>query len=528
MVMKALRLVLACAWAAGLGACGGGSAPPPPEPQPQLTLTTAAIKEDLALGDELILNVDGRWSYAGTGTVYLQLRDSGSSFTMPAIQAASADNSVAMTVTPLAVLPAGKRSGTLELRACKDSACSQAFSAVPASVAYELNVSAVPDWETHQGNARHSGEVAIRLNPAKFSKAWEWRRPASNEPIGGINPVATRAGKVFVATDVYFGEARLYALNEANGSEAWLQSMGNVPAFNPPAVGGSKVYAAVTGHEDTFLWAFDLETGKFQHKSAFSGQWPHFLAATVVDDQVYQGSGYYGGEVKAYSTTDGSPRWTASVGGVWDMFTPAVDGQSVYHHNGQTLFILDKLTGSEKARVSDPFGSGSGYSYHGAPVLGSRGNVIGFAGGAFSGRASSNVEQYDQRKLSSFNIADAKYEWSTGNAYLTAPAVGGGMLYAARNNPMALDAIDEASGKVVWTWTPSGNVDSAFHRNLVLTKTHLFVSTDRNVYAIDLKTRQSVWTYPSPGMLAISADRTLYIATGARESDGGLVAIRLK
>ncbi|MFX5506085.1 hypothetical protein ABTD43_18755, partial [Acinetobacter baumannii] len=72
--MKALRLVLACAWAAGLGACGGGSAPPPPEPQPQLTLTTAAIKEDLALGDELILNVDGRWSYAGTGTVYLQLR----------------------------------------------------------------------------------------------------------------------------------------------------------------------------------------------------------------------------------------------------------------------------------------------------------------------------------------------------------------------------------------------------------------------------------------------------------------------
>ena len=330
--MQVMRMVSACALAAGLSACGGGggggSAPPPAtesQPQPQLTVTTATIKEDLAVGDELSLKVDGRWSYAGAGTVYLQLRDSGTNFTLPAIQAASADNGVALTVTALAALPAGKRAGTLELRACKDSACAQAFSNTPASVAYELNVSAVPDWETHQGNARHSGEVAIRLNPAKFSKVWQWQRPPSSEPIGGINPVATRAGKVFVTTDVYFGEARLYALNEANGSEAWLQSMGNVPAFNPPAVGGSKVYAAVTGHEATFLWAFDLETGKFQHKSAFSGQWPHFLAPTVVGDQVYQGSGYYGGEVKAYATKDGNLNWTACVGGSLDMFKPAVD-----------------------------------------------------------------------------------------------------------------------------------------------------------------------------------------------------------
>jgi hypothetical protein len=33
---------------------------------------------------------------------------------------------------------------------------------------------------------------------------------------------------------------------------------------------------------------------------------------------------------------------------------------------------------------------------------------------------------------------------------------------------------------------------------------------------------------PHPGMLAISADRTLYIATGATQSDGRLVAIRLQ
>lgn len=513
-----------------LTACGGGggSASAPPEPQPQLGITTAAIKEELAIGDELALKIDGSWSYAGTGAVYLQLRDPGASFSLPAIQAASADKSIALNLSSLTTLAAGRRTGTLEIRACKDAACAQPYGGGTATLAYELNVSAVGDWETHQRNERHNGEVPIRLNPTKFSKAWEWKRAAGNEPIGGINAVVTRAGKVFVTTDVYFGEARLVALKEADGSEAWAQSMGRVPAFNPPAVSGGKVYAAVTGHEQTFLWAFDLETGSFAHKSGFDGQWPQFLAPTVVDDLAFQGSGYFGGDIVAISTADGSRRWKASTGGVWDMFTPAVDDKSVYHHNGKALVVLDKLSGAETARISDPFGSNADSDYHGAPVLGSRGNVIAFAGGAFSGRASANAEHYGQRKLSSFLIADKKYEWSTAEAYLTAPAVGRGVLYAARNSPMALDAIDEVTGKILWTWTAPGSNDTSFHRNLVLTRTHLFVSTDSNVYAIDLSTRKAVWSYPAPGMLAISADRTLYIATGARESDGRLIAVRLK
>lgn len=527
--MQTMRWMVACALAAGLMGCGGGGgASPAPEPMAQVTLSTAAIKQDLAAGDVLGLKLEGQWTFAGTGPVYLQLRDASASFSLPAVQAANPDNRIALDIATLATLEPGKRAGTLELRACRDAACAQPFSSAPASVAYELNVAAVPDWATHQANARHSGEVAIRLDPAKFSKAWEWRRPVGSEPIGGINPVVTKAGKVLVTTDVYFGEARLYALSEANGSVVWQQSMGNVPAFNPPAVGDTKVYAAVTGHEATYLWAFDLETGVFQFKSPFEGQWPHFLAPTVMGDTVYQGSGYYGGQIKAYAGGDGALRWSAMPNGVWDMFTPAVDDQAVYHHNGASLFVFDKVTGAEKARIADPFGGQSGYSYHGAPVLGSRGNVIAFAGGAFSGRASSNTEQYEQRKLSSFSISAAKYEWSTASAYLTAPAVGAGFVYAARNNPAALDAIDESTGQVAWSWSPPAGTDSEFHRNLVLTKTHLFVSTDRNVYALDLKTRQAVWTYPAPGMLAISAGRTLYIATGARESDGRLVAIRLK
>lgn len=210
------------------------------------------------------------------------------------------------------------------------------------------------------------------------------------------------------------------------------------------------------------------------------------------------------------------------------MFTPGVDELYAYNHTGGTLFLIDRLTGATSAAIVDPFGSTNYYSYHGAPMIGGRNNVFAFAGGAFSGRASSNVEQYAQRVFSSFNINTKSYEWSTSHAYLTVPAVANGVIYAARNDPMSLDAIDEVTGQILWSWAPTGNGDTSFHRNTVVTRNIVFVSTDKAVYALDLANKVPVWSYPMPGMLAISADRTLYIATGARESDGRLVAVRLK
>jgi outer membrane protein assembly factor BamB len=145
-----------------------------------------------------------------------------------------------------------------------------------------------------------------------------------------------------------------------------------------------------------------------------------------------------------------------------------------------------------------------------------------------SGYASSQIEHYDQRVLSSFNITTASYDWSTADAYLTTPAVARGVIYAARNNPMSLDAIDEGTGQRLWSWVPEGNTDTSFQRNIVVTDNLLFVSTDRAVHALNLATRISVWSYPAPGMLTISGDWTVYIATGFRASDGRLVAVKLK
>ena len=523
--------VLWCAAALLLTGCsgGGGSEPAPTiVASVDVTLATPSFSDEVTEGYEISFTVEGAWSGTNVNAadVFLQARDVSGQLSQPAsISGSSGTNFSFELIAPSSNGP-GSYSGTIEVAACRDSLCAELYSGASATVDYLLNVIApTGDWETHQREAAHSGYVPITLNPSRFSVAWEWAKDPDPEPIGGINAVVTANGMVYVSTDVYFGQGILYALSESAGTENWRTSLGMMPAMNPPATSNGVVYVATTGHADTFLWALDAQTGDLIFKAPFEAQWPHELAPTVYGNQVYTGGGYYGGVTYSFSTTDGARTWEHLASGA-DMYTPAVDDAYVYNHTGSALYLIDKTTGATSFSIFDPFGS-SDYSYHGSPILGGRDNVVAYASGAFSGRASSNVEQYDQRVLSSFNIDTALYEWSTSFTYLTTPAIGNGVIFAARNDPMSLDAIDEATGTILWSWAPNGTEDTSFHRNLIVTNNLLFVSTDRAVYALDLETRDVEWSYPQAGMMAISEGRTLYIATGARESDGNLVAVRL-
>jgi outer membrane protein assembly factor BamB len=526
-----LSLLSAC----GGGGGGGGSASPPqagnnpPAPSVSLSLTTAPVDLNVISGESADVTLQGTWKKQNLDApVYLSVRDAGGRFVLPQPAAATGAD-FSMKLSAPGTLAAGTYNGTLELRACKDAACADTWPGT-ASLAYTMKVVAI-DWEMYQGNAAHTGYVPFTLDPARFAKAWEWQRTETSPLGAAINPVVTSNGKVFVTGDVYFGQGIVYALSEKDGSQTWRYPLGQVPAFGPPSVSKGRVYAAVTGHEQTAIWAFDAANGDVLAKSGFEGQWPNVMAPTVIGDMVLTGAGQYGGKTYAFSTATGASDWVHDAGGVWDMWAPAADATYVYHHNGAALFIIDRATGATVAQIADPLGSGNSGStsdgYFGGPVLGSQRDAISFAGGAFSGRASSSTEQYDQRVLSSFDLAQRRYNWSTANRYLTAPALADGVFYAGRNTPSVLDAMDEATGKVLWSWFPPESAET-IHRNIIVTRNLLFVSTDRAVYAIDLASHKSVWRYAEPGALALSADRTLYIAVGATNSTGKLVAVRLK
>lgn len=202
----------------------------------------------------------------------------------------SSSENFTFTLRTSASVPQGAHTGAIEFVACKDADCTEKYAGASVSVPYSLNVARVSDWETHQRDATHRGYVPIWLNPARFAKSWEFSTASANSS-SAINAVVTSEGKVYVTKDVYFGEGVLYALNERDGTEAWHVSFGEVPALNPPAVSNGQVYAAITGHEQTALWAFNANTGTFFRNYRFEGQWPHVLAPTVYGNQVYVGGG---------------------------------------------------------------------------------------------------------------------------------------------------------------------------------------------------------------------------------------------
>ena len=427
-------------------------------------------------------------------------------------------------------LALGTYSGYVELKSCLDEACLSEIQRGTLYVPFEVVIDDPADvtlgeWETFQRDAGHTGYVPATFQPRSFAYKWEWRRPTAGT-LGFINAVTTAPGLVFVSDDEYHGSPSLRALRESDGGVAWQQTFQNYPALNPPAASNGKVYVATTGHQQTYLWAFNAGTGVPVFQNSFAGQWPHVLAPTIRDGRVYTNGGYYGGGVYAFDATHGDRQWSMFSGDD-DMSTPAVDESRVYHYDGNALVTYDTATGVKLSTISDPSNPGWGYAYHGAPVLGLPDSVTAFSGGASSGRASSSVEHSGPRSLINFSVANNAVRWRTTRMYMTHPATAKGVVYAGSNTPKSIDAIDEATGQILWSWVPPVS-DTHFHRNVVVTDNLVFVSTDRAIYAIDLATRQPVWSYPTPGMMAISGGGTLYIVEGAREPTGRLIAIALK
>jgi outer membrane protein assembly factor BamB len=97
--------------------------------------------------------------------------------------------------------------------------------------------------------------------------------------------------------------------------------------------------------------------------------------------------------------------------------------------------------------------------------------------------------------------------------YTNHPAVAKGVVYATSNETRTLDALDEATGRLLWSWTPPEQSD--FIGNVVVTDNVVLASTSTRIYAIDLVTHNYVWSAPTPGTMSISADRMLFVSTPA-------------
>lgn len=395
------------------------------------------------------------------------------------------------------------------------------------SLVFTTGASALPAWDNYQGNAAHRGYVPVKFTPSYFRTVWSWVSPHRADGVTPfINPVTVSGGRIAVTDDDYHSPQALHVIDESSGVELWSYEFpSDTPGLNPATINNGFIYAATSGHEATFMHKFDATTGALLWKTPFSAQWEHYLAPTVFRNMVVTAGGYYGG-MYSFRKYNGNELWFASSLPQVDMFTPAVDADNAYVYTTNRLNIVNRLDGSVTT-IADPSpDSTCCYGQHAAPILTTRQRVIALSGDSFSGRASSSTGGYYSRSLVSFDLVARSLEWRTQYQYITQPALAHGRVYAGSSSPLRMDAINEVDGQISWAWIPKDG-STQFCRNVIATNSHIFVSTDRAVHAISLKTRKSQWSIPVPGELALSDRGTLVINEGCRESTGRVVAVKL-
>ncbi len=403
--------------------------------------------------------------------------------------------SVAGGVLTIGTLPASE--AYLTLRATLVQAPDNLLAEKQVLVLADATAETPGTWPMFQANARHTGYLGVAVAPATFQLKWQ-RDVGSGRPL---NPVAAGDGKVFVTLVTYFDDVTsLFALRAVDGATLWSKGFGSIFSVNPPSYAYGNVYVQTGNHaSDTWLRAFDGDTGATVFNAPHAAQWERYFAPTIYDGKVYVNGGYFGG-MYGFDAYSGDQLWYASLP-QYDEWTPAVDAGHAYAYVGDYtpgLYAQDRATGAPAFFVADPNFDWNGWSMDMAPLLGEHDDVIAIHDG----------------RLISFDTASHAIRWEVPGLYSGQPSLAHGRIYAIDGG--RLRVLDELSHAELWSWqAPDGDLAGP----MIVTDSYVFVSTDHGVHAVDLASHQPVWSYAVGGHLAI-ADNTLYVAS----SNGMLTA----
>lgn len=511
---------------------GGGTTTPPVAPAPEVKLLSGGVTRFAAKDGKLAFEVQIKPNFTPTGTLFVSASDKAGAIAAPVAVTANTDGSYVLALETAAGTPAGHYTGDITLKLCADTACATPQAVASVAVPYDLTVLAsgtawpgdrltpltpwtdVPDWTTFQGNAAHTGYVPVEIKPEQLLPRWKY---------GPINPssntYATYANSAtLVAADGLFygaGNNQLKARKEYDGSVVWSYDVSGMqsPSINPPAIANGIVYMAA-GQQSSTLFAFDAASGtvRFRAPLGYSYSYDMALAPVAVGSGVYVNAGSYSG-LYAFSTS-GEQMFNNRAAQA-STSTPAVDDNAVYTFDG-TLQVIDRKTGNVLVTARDNNTSIYGSQVNGAPVLGAAGNL-------FVARYTSANGSSANNELLKFNTAKGFIDWRIAGNYPLTPAYAGGLLYVPNNAPYRVEVRAEGDGALQWSWTPQQASETGWAGEPIVTKNLLFVSTNVATYAIDLRTRKAVWSYPAAGRLALTRSGILYI-----QSTDALVAFNVK
>ena len=166
-------------------------------------------------------------------------------------------------------------------------------------------------------------------------------------------------------------------------------------------------------------------------------------------------------------------------------------------------FPADATTGAVAYEIADPGFVWDGWSINSAPALGGASNVLATNGG----------------RLISFNLQSRSIGYALTSNFRGQPTVANGVVYVS--NGAQVEARNETDGSFQWVWIPPTGQPVG---PMIVTKNLLLVSTATTTYAVDLGSRQHVWSYPAGGHLTLSSQGLLFIA----QASGRLSAVSVR
>jgi outer membrane protein assembly factor BamB len=361
------------------------------------------------------------------------------------------------------------------------------------------------DWSQAQANAQHTGYVPGRYDPASFRFLWHVDAP----DFTGAPPdrqVAIDDQNVYnTVLEGHFGSGTYHvlALDRATGTETWRHSIpGLTQPVSAPSVMDNLVYVHDFGHSGSSggsdpanhpaLVGIRTLDGSTQFRRTHAGQFLAGSRPTPSQGQVFAAGGFFGG-LDAYNATTGASLWFRALNQQYG-WIPAADETHVYVYMGYgasgpgpdpgRLFAVNRATGVLDYEILHPQSTFSSPDQD--VVLGGMNDALTITfgmGGSI---------------LVSFDLVAHSIAWQVPGSFRGKMAVHNGQV--AIPNGQTLAFLDQATGAPLWSWSAGTDVFG----NVILTDNLAFVRTPGLVHAIDLATRQSVWSTPAVGHLALA------------------------
>lgn len=351
----------------------------------------------------------------------------------------------------------------------------------------------VGSWSTFASDVAHRGVNDVETGTPPLSLAWSFQTQpdlSAGYSAGAVWPVVVDGGRVFVSYGSYNAtHTPLFALNASDGTVLWQYDFGNVSRMGMPSVFGGRVLVGtgkpVTSGGMAYEWALNATTGSVDWSSSMSSQWETYWAPIDVNGVVYTDGGTYGG-LYGFKETDGSQLFFIALD-QYDEWSPGYAAGSIYTFMAGHLRAHDPSAGTVLWTKQVTW-NWSGYSMRTAPVLSGNDAYI-----------------IAPPTLYAVNLTTQATDWSASGTYAGTAMVSGGVVYGL--SALHLVARDANTGALVGTFAGDGQLKYP----PIAAGGYVYVASDANVYAIDPKTFQSVWTAQDGGWLVIAEGR-LFIA----------------